>query len=94
MVQVQSQSLQLLLIPAKLKVIMSRVTKRMLIIHCTCIEKIKMAERFYGDITPRRIGRTSRTQESPKTPIQPTSVASSPVHLSSSSQRGACEELE
>ena len=49
-------------LPAILKVIMSRVTvqtKRMLIIHCTCIEKIKMAGRFYGDITPRCIGRTS-----------------------------------
>ena len=84
-------------LPAILKVIMSRVTvqtKRMLIVHCTCIEKIKMAGRFYGDITPRCIGRTSRTQERTKTPIQPTSVASSPIHRSSLLQRDACEELE
>eukprot|EP00731_Ephydatia_muelleri_P031366 Em0022g880a len=52
-----------------------------------------MAGRFYGDITPRRIGRTPRTQESP-IQIQPTSVASSSVHRSTSSQRGECEELQ
>ena len=54
---------------------------------------IKMAGRFYGDITPRHIGRTPRMQESP-IQIQPTSVASSSVHRSTSSQRGECEELE